>query len=62
MSLTLFAARVMAVPVFITQFIISLPDDYTKTLSEMQSEVHANLLTLAHAVNIHVDNVTVTQS
>ena len=63
--LLLLLSYVHAVPVYLTQYVIHLNADLTaKSVSELQSIVHTDLISILTSsdLNVHIHNVTVTTS
>lgn len=53
--------QISALPVFVTQFVMSLSDEYaSQSTSQLQSVMHTEIQNLAGAFNVHISNITIT--
>lgn len=53
--------QISALPVFVTQFVMSLSDEYaSQSTSQLQSVMHTEIQNLAGQFNVHISNITIT--
>lgn len=61
MACLFIAKQVTALPVFVTQFVMSLSDEYaSQSTSQLQSVMHTEIQNLAGQFNVHISNITIT--